>query len=100
VPGTPNGHQELRCDVAGRVATVQLNRPDKRNALTERMRQELIDCLVRCDADSASATMSSPASPFGKPDRQAGRWRWGSVSVLAPAPDLLQRMSIQLPVVV
>jgi enoyl-CoA hydratase len=44
--------EELRCGVAGRVATIQLNRPDKRNALTDRMRQELIDSLAACDADS------------------------------------------------
>jgi len=46
-------YQELRCDVAGRVATVQLNRAAKRNALTELMRQEVIDCLAGYDADSS-----------------------------------------------
>jgi enoyl-CoA hydratase len=45
-------YEELRCSVAGRMATIQLNKPDKRNALTERMRQEVIDSLAAYDADS------------------------------------------------
>lgn len=44
---------ELRCAVAGRVATMQLNRPDKRNALTARMREEIVECLGDLDADDA-----------------------------------------------
>jgi enoyl-CoA hydratase/carnithine racemase len=46
-------YEELRCGVTGRVATMQLNRPDKRNALTERMRQDVMDCLVTYDADGS-----------------------------------------------
>lgn len=53
MPSSANSRHELKCDVAGGVATVELNRPDKRNALTERMRQEVIDCLARYDADDA-----------------------------------------------
>jgi 3-hydroxypropionyl-coenzyme A dehydratase len=45
--------REILCAVAGRVATLQLNRPDKRNALTEVMRHELIDSLTEYDSDGA-----------------------------------------------
>jgi enoyl-CoA hydratase/carnithine racemase len=43
--------QEILYDVAGRVATITLNRPQKLNAFTRRMRDELIDAFARADAD-------------------------------------------------
>ncbi len=44
-------NQEILYDVAGRVATITLNRPAKLNAFTRRMRDELIDAFARADAD-------------------------------------------------
>jgi enoyl-CoA hydratase/carnithine racemase len=38
-------------DVADRVATITLNRPDARNAATFEMEQELIQCFADADAD-------------------------------------------------
>ena len=43
--------QEILYDVADRVATITLNRPEKLNAFTRRMRDELIDAFGRADAD-------------------------------------------------
>ena len=43
--------QEIRYEVADRVATVTLNRPDKLNAFTRRMRDELINAFESADAD-------------------------------------------------
>ena len=45
--------QEVSLDVADGVATVTLNRPDKLNAFTGRMMNELIEVFDRTDADDA-----------------------------------------------
>ncbi len=45
--------QTIACDVANRIATLKLNRPDKRNALSIRMRREISACLGRWRNDSA-----------------------------------------------
>ena len=43
--------QDIRYEVMDRIATVTLNRPDKLNAFTRRMRDELIAAFERADAD-------------------------------------------------
>ena len=43
--------QEIRYEVAGRVATITLHRPGKLNAFTQRMQDELINAFGRADAD-------------------------------------------------
>jgi len=40
------------CDLDGAVATITLNRPAARNALTAEMKTELLTALQRCSADS------------------------------------------------
>ena len=44
-------YQEIRYEVADRVATLTLNRPDKLNTFTRVMRDELIDAFSKADAD-------------------------------------------------
>ena len=43
--------QDIRYEVKDRVATVTLHRPEKLNAFTRRMRDELIDAFGQADAD-------------------------------------------------
>ncbi|MDH6554464.1 enoyl-CoA hydratase [Streptomyces sp. SAI-133] len=44
-------YQEILYSVADRIATVTLNQPARRNALTFRLRRELIDALRRAESD-------------------------------------------------
>jgi enoyl-CoA hydratase/carnithine racemase len=43
--------QDIRIEKADRVLTITLQRPEKLNAFTARMRDELIDAFARADAD-------------------------------------------------
>ncbi len=43
--------QHITTDVADQVLTITLNRPDKLNAFTRQMRDELIEAFDRSDAD-------------------------------------------------
>jgi enoyl-CoA hydratase/carnithine racemase len=43
--------QEIRYEVADRILTITLNRPDRLNAFTQRMGAELIEAFDRADAD-------------------------------------------------
>ena len=44
-------YQEIRYQTAERIATVTLHRPDRMNAFTHVMRDELVDAFGRADAD-------------------------------------------------
>jgi enoyl-CoA hydratase/isomerase-like protein len=44
-------HEQIRCDVVDGVATITLNRPDRLNAFTATMADELVDAFDRTDAD-------------------------------------------------
>jgi len=75
------GFQQLTYEVADRVATITLDRPEKLNAFTSRMVHEMVGALDRADADAnvravivtgagrafcAGADMSEGASTFEK----------------------------------
>jgi enoyl-CoA hydratase/carnithine racemase len=46
-------YTQIRFEIADRVATITLDRPDKMNAFTETMRLEMADAFDRTDADDA-----------------------------------------------
>ena len=46
-------YETIRYDVTDAVLTITLNRPERLNAFTPRMRDELLDALDRADADDA-----------------------------------------------
>jgi enoyl-CoA hydratase len=48
---SPAGYQEILYSVADRIATITLNQPDRRNALTFRLRREIIDALRTAESD-------------------------------------------------
>lgn len=45
------GYAEIRYDVADRIATITLNRPEARNGYTLQMADEIADALARANAD-------------------------------------------------
>jgi enoyl-CoA hydratase/carnithine racemase len=78
-------YQTILYDVADKILTITLNRPEKLNAFTATMQQELIDAFDRADRDDgiraiivtgsgrafcAGADLSSGADTF---DRDAKR---------------------------
>lgn len=47
----PSTYEQIELEIADGIATIWLNRPDKMNAFTERMRYEVLDALDRTDAN-------------------------------------------------
>ncbi len=47
----PSAYEQIAYEVADRIATVTLDRPDQLNSFTVRMQQELVDAFDRADAD-------------------------------------------------
>ncbi len=47
------GYSQIKLDVSERIATITLDRPEKMNAFTRTMMDELIDALDRTDGDDA-----------------------------------------------
>jgi enoyl-CoA hydratase/carnithine racemase len=44
-------HEQISCELADKVLTITLDRPDRLNAFTYQMHTELIDAFERADAD-------------------------------------------------
>ena len=89
-------YDEIQYDVQDRVLTITLHRPDRLNALTEKMSSELIDAFSRADSDDdvravvltgagrgfcAGADLSAGGSNFNYPAGAAHRDRGGKVSL-------------------
>jgi len=47
----PSTYEQIELEIVDGIATIWLNRPDKMNAFTERMRYEVLDALDRTDAN-------------------------------------------------
>ncbi len=47
----PSTYEQIELEINDGIATIWLNRPDKMNAFTERMRYEVLDALDRTDAN-------------------------------------------------
>ena len=56
-------YRTLQTSVSDGVATVTLNRPDRRNAIGDGMREELADAYLRCDADDAVRVLVLTGTP-------------------------------------
>ena len=80
-------YEQITSEVEDRVLTITLNRPDKLNAITHQMNNEIIDALDRADADDevravimtgsgrafcAGADMSAGADTFDYDARAEG----------------------------
>ena len=48
-----NGYRDLLCTTRDDVLVIELNRPEKRNAMRLELRQELIDCLLAVEGESS-----------------------------------------------
>jgi enoyl-CoA hydratase/carnithine racemase len=104
-------HQLVRFDVADRVATITLNRPDRKNAMNQQLKDELRECWkrVRADGDvwvaiitgagdafSSGADVEGLATKgFTKPDR------WAELAMIEGIRDLPtpRRQRVHKPVI-
>jgi enoyl-CoA hydratase/carnithine racemase len=80
------GYEQIHLEVANRIATITLNRPERLNAYTPTMRRELGAAFSQCDADDAvrviivtgagrgfcaGADLSDGGGSFDRPGREA-----------------------------
>jgi enoyl-CoA hydratase/carnithine racemase len=82
--------ETILCDVADGVMTITLNRPDKLNAFTPRMRDELIAAFDRADADDAVRVVIVTGNGRGYcagADMTEGAARFDVSRRLAPGDD-------------
>lgn len=77
-------YETVRAEVADRILTVTLNRPERLNAFNPQMMRDLLDVLDAADADdevrvvvvtgAAAASVRAPTSaPAARPSTTAGR---------------------------
>lgn len=61
--GAVDGYRTLLLDTDGGVAVITLNRPQRRNAIGDGMREELADAYRRCDADDTIRAVVLTGAP-------------------------------------
>lgn len=59
-------YELIQLNVADAVATVTLNRPDKRNAMSDDMRTEFIDALGIVDRQASAETLVADAQAWAR----------------------------------
>jgi enoyl-CoA hydratase/carnithine racemase len=77
--------EQIRYEVDGRILTITLNRPDRMNACTARMYDELIDAFDRADADDevkAIIVTGAGRAFCAGADLERGADTWGAHSEL------------------
>src|ERR1043165_898364 len=75
-------YRHLRSEFSGRIATVTLERPDRRNALSADLMRELTACALqlsaRKDLAAAAVTGAEGAFPAGADLKDSSRWAGGA----------------------
>jgi enoyl-CoA hydratase/carnithine racemase len=62
-PANLPGYRTLLVAIDGGVATITLNRPDRRNAVGDGMREELADAYRSCDGDDSVPVIVLTGAP-------------------------------------
>ena len=75
-------YRHLRCDFSGAIATLQLNRPERRNAFSAELMREMIDCAGalagRRDIDALVVAGAGSSFSAGADLKDASRWAGGA----------------------
>ena len=59
-------YEQIQCEVSDRILTITINRPEKANAYTEHMREEMISALDEAYRDDEIRVIIFTANPAGK----------------------------------
>ena len=75
-------YRHLRCDFSGAIATLELNRPERRNAFSAELMREMIDCAGelagRRDIDVVIVAGAGSAFSAGADLKDSSRWAGGA----------------------
>lgn len=59
-------YKEIKCEISERILTITINRPERYNAYTESMRDEIIDALDYADSDDNVRVVIVTGNPEGR----------------------------------
>ena len=75
-------YRDLRCDFSGAIATLELKRPERRNALSAELMREMIDCAGelagRRDIDAVIVSGAGSSFSAGADLKDSSRWAGGA----------------------